>query len=129
MFALGVEDVEGIFQIGVELVTAVEALCRGKTHVVGVEGIGHDQMRPDDAVRQIDGHPERQVVAVVVGVVQEAALFHKQPARIRAVAAGVPAFGMLRSEEHTSELQSLMRTSYAVFCLNKKKNKIQTDIT
>src|SRR3546814_9122425 len=30
-----------------------------------------------------------------------------------------------RSEEHTSELQSLMRISYAVFCL-KKKNKIQT---
>src|SRR3546814_7915038 len=28
-----------------------------------------------------------------------------------------------RSEEHTSELQSLMRTSYAVFCLQKKKNK------
>src|SRR3546814_2371430 len=27
----------------------------------------------------------------------------------------------LRSEEHTSELQSLMRISYAVFCLNKKK--------
>src|SRR3546814_1130690 len=28
----------------------------------------------------------------------------------------------VRSEEHTSELQSLMRISYAVFCLNKKKN-------
>src|SRR3546814_2080014 len=28
-----------------------------------------------------------------------------------------------RSEEHTSELQSLMRLSYAVFCLKKKKNK------
>src|SRR3546814_3379819 len=28
-----------------------------------------------------------------------------------------------RSEEHTSELQSLMRISYAVFCLNKKKKK------
>src|SRR3546814_9060237 len=28
-----------------------------------------------------------------------------------------------RSEEHTSELQSLMRLSYAVFCLNKKKKK------
>src|SRR3546814_6102520 len=27
-----------------------------------------------------------------------------------------------RSEEHTSELQSLMRTSYAVFCLKKKNN-------
>src|SRR3546814_19868792 len=34
---------------------------------------------------------------------------------------------MVRSEEHTSELQSLMRISYAVFCL-KKKNKIQNDI-
>src|SRR3546814_4481939 len=39
------------------------------------------------------------------------------PARLRPLAAG-------RSEEHTSELQSLMRISYAVFCL-KKKNKIQ----
>src|SRR3546814_10720470 len=29
----------------------------------------------------------------------------------------------LRSEEHTSELQSLMRLSYAVFCLKKKKTK------
>src|SRR3546814_6152210 len=29
----------------------------------------------------------------------------------------------IRSEEHTSELQSLMRTSYAVFCLNKKTHK------
>src|SRR3546814_11601904 len=31
--------------------------------------------------------------------------------------------GRARSEEHTSELQSLMRISYAVFCLKKKKNK------
>src|SRR3546814_10176790 len=31
-----------------------------------------------------------------------------------------PATGMGRSEEHTSELQSLMRNSYAVFCLNTK---------
>src|SRR3546814_7962485 len=38
-----------------------------------------------------------------------------------------------RSEEHTSELQSLMRISYAVFCLKKKKKynteKIRTQIT
>src|SRR3546814_10314224 len=33
-----------------------------------------------------------------------------------------------RSEEHTSELQSLMRISYAVFCL-KKKNHIKTKLT
>src|SRR3546814_1847034 len=32
----------------------------------------------------------------------------------------------LRSEEHTSELQSLMRISYAVFCLKKKKNQSTT---
>src|SRR3546814_10422877 len=30
---------------------------------------------------------------------------------------------IVRSEEHTSELQSLMRISYAVFCLKKKKKK------
>src|SRR3546814_7684028 len=36
------------------------------------------------------------------------------------VAAAVP---RLRSEEHTSELQSLMRISYAVFCLKKKKKQ------
>src|SRR3546814_9721203 len=34
-------------------------------------------------------------------------------------------WGVFRSEEHTSELQSLMRISYAVFCL-KKKNKKET---
>src|SRR3546814_6144921 len=33
--------------------------------------------------------------------------------------------GTGRSEEHTSELQSLMRISYAVFCLKKKKSKTQ----
>src|SRR3546814_6557802 len=32
-------------------------------------------------------------------------------------------FVSIRSEEHTSELQSLMRISYAVFCLKKKKQK------
>src|SRR3546814_2262400 len=32
-------------------------------------------------------------------------------------------FAVIRSEEHTSELQSLMRISYAVFCLNKKIKK------
>src|SRR3546814_8838043 len=35
----------------------------------------------------------------------------------------------LRSEEHTSELQSLMRISYAVFCLKKKTNKQKTELT
>src|SRR3546814_9920517 len=34
---------------------------------------------------------------------------------------GLLTLAMMRSEEHTSELQSLMRISYAVFCLKKKK--------
>src|SRR3546814_7947262 len=37
--------------------------------------------------------------------------------------------GIGRSEEHTSELQSLMRISYAVFCLKKKKNFTITKTT
>src|SRR3546814_5378862 len=36
---------------------------------------------------------------------------------------------LLRSEEHTSELQSLMRIPYAVFCLKKKKQKEYTSNT
>src|SRR3546814_7276388 len=39
---------------------------------------------------------------------------------------GDDAIQFIRSEEHTSELQSLMRTSYAVFCL-KKKNKTRNN--
>src|SRR3546814_12986596 len=42
----------------------------------------------------------------------------RHPSRTRAPPGGG------RSEEHTSELQSLMRISYAVFCLKKKKKKI-----
>src|SRR3546814_10198992 len=54
------------------------------------------------------------------------------PAEIWDGAGENPYFGILaladhvRSEEHTSELQSLMRISYAVFCLKKKKTKHNT---
>src|SRR3546814_5190860 len=44
----------------------------------------------------------------------------RAPARPARVA---PPVRVRRSEEHTSELQSLMRISYAVFCLKKKKEK------
>src|SRR3546814_2065036 len=44
-----------------------------------------------------------------------------QPASLYVVATA--ALYAFRSEEHTSELQSLMRISYAVFCLKKKTNK------
>src|SRR3546814_9649000 len=52
-----------------------------------------------------------------------------QPAQVaaaRRTAAGRRVHHLLaRSEEHTSELQSLMRSSYAVFCLKKKKLTLQ----
>src|SRR3546814_10416832 len=51
---------------------------------------------------------------------------HEDPVRYALLISGimVMVFGIViagRSEEHTSELQSLMRISYAVFCLKKKK--------
>src|SRR3546814_3813042 len=46
--------------------------------------------------------------------------------RIPAAAWPLSAGETERSEEHTSELQSLMRISYAVFCLKKKKHKKET---
>src|SRR3546814_4678358 len=53
------------------------------------------------------------------------------PDGVRAQAPALPRGSMkalphveVRSEEHTSELQSLMRISYAVFCLKKKKTRI-----
>src|SRR3546814_13001936 len=42
---------------------------------------------------------------------------------VASVSARAPSVVNPRSEEHTSELQSLMRISYAVFCLKKKKNQ------
>src|SRR3546814_5480340 len=48
--------------------------------------------------------------------------FDVSPDRLEGRATPIPAFSN-RSEEHTSELQSLMRISYAVFCLKKKKNR------
>src|SRR3546814_1933904 len=47
----------------------------------------------------------------------------RRPLRSSGALESVPA---LRSEEHTSELQSLMRTSYSVFCLNKPKHLTRT---
>src|SRR3546814_1165169 len=48
------------------------------------------------------------------------------PELVRRAAQAIPGCA-IRSEEHTSELQSLMRISYAGFCLKKKKKKTKTD--
>src|SRR3546814_9802000 len=69
--------------------------------------------------------PERRPTSVLpVGPSQGV----QQPSRRRGgssgdvIVEGVMAVLQSRSEEHTSELQSLMRISYAVFCLKKKKS-------
>src|SRR3546814_2137455 len=48
--------------------------------------------------------------------------------RARAFTALAAELGVGRSEEHTSELQSLMRISYAVFCLKKKNRKKENKV-
>src|SRR3546814_2203491 len=83
--------------------------------------------RPDQpafvAAQRLDGV---EVVGKFVLAVHEAARHRfPLPLHLRRIVAQ-PA----RSEEHTSELQSLMRISYAVFCLNKKKeDKCNTNNT
>src|SRR3546814_4493570 len=47
------------------------------------------------------------------------------PDRAQTAIGKIEASAVLRSEEHTSELQSLMRISYAVFCLKKKQTRLQ----
>src|SRR3546814_4774652 len=61
----------------------------------------------------LDGLPTKVMAANYRTVLPDAELLQKELENTR----------RLRSEEHTSELQSLMRISYAVFCLKKKKKK------
>src|SRR3546814_5225456 len=86
------------------------------------------------------GHFDNKVLQLVVSqVVGEFVLLknvgeadphgfsHRHTAAVRVAKARVKfgrrAVALDRPEEHTSELQSLMRISYAVFCLKKKRNK------
>src|SRR3546814_1175037 len=91
---------------------------------------------------QIGGPPKRALQLLSVGSIVQAQLIEKlqSPAFyafglasihmvafdelahcfVAFVVLGVAAQQVVRSEEHTSELQSLMRISYAVFCLKKK---------
>src|SRR3546814_3565878 len=63
-----------------------------------------------------------EILVLVVGVLNRAHRAHAIRAQITLLARIQPDDDH-RSEEHTSELQSLMRISYAVFCLKKKKKQ------
>src|SRR3546814_4844842 len=74
--------------------------------------------------------------AIIVDFPKDAPPLHGKPSlgRYRDLANYMTRFDLVlsynwRSEEHTSELQSLMRISYAVFCLKKKKNHKRDDKT
>src|SRR3546814_1624681 len=70
-------------------------------------------------------HPADQAVAeVLLQKILPATGQQDAGCAIRLGISGTPGVGK-RSEEHTSELQSLMRISYAVFCLKKKKKTKQ----
>src|SRR3546814_8144773 len=66
---------------------------------------------------------ERVATALDVVIARDLILVDAAPVLVLPRALHV---GIIRSEEHTSELQSLMRISYAVFCLKKKNKKIAT---
>src|SRR3546814_7133160 len=78
-----------------------------------IGGCAHQQLKPVDPVKS---RSAKQAQMLQVSLTP-AAVAHRQ----------VSKGWRKRSEEHTSELQSLMRISYAVFCLKKKK-KTQTRI-
>src|SRR3546814_1800430 len=76
--------------------------------------IGRDLMRYLEKPREFHGLPLVSVRSLLILSASSLSLWLGAPAQAQ------------RSEEHTSELQSLMRISYAVFCLKKKKfNKIK----
>src|SRR3546814_6328098 len=75
------------------------------------------------AARRLSAMPMRSWSALVFGSTDSSMTGSGNSIRSRMIGALV---AQSRSEEHTSELQSLMRISYAVFCLNKKTKKSNT---
>src|SRR3546814_7033740 len=87
---------------------------------------GHNAMIRTRAFAQCAGLPELRGVKPFAGTVLshdfvEAALMRRGGRALHMVPSLGGSYEEGRSEEHTSELQSLMRNSYAVFCLKKNK--------
>src|SRR3546814_2790317 len=91
----------------------VIAEARRVLDALGLEGLSYEEAQVGGAAYKMKGHP----------LPPETLDLAKRADAILFGAVGDPACDSLerRSEEHTSELQSLMRISYAVFCLKKTK--------
>src|SRR3546814_10758449 len=106
----------------------------GRADAAAVLAADRDVLQVGIARRQAPGRRARLVVAGVhaagVGIDHLRQLVCIGAAQFRKPAVVEDhsrQFVLVRSEEHTSELQSLMRISYAVFCLKKKKNTNKTN--
>src|SRR3546814_2298666 len=75
----------------------------------------------------ISGTSEKALAAASARLAEDGIEHYAVAFRVEDADAWSGAVDAVRSEEHTSELQSLMRISYAVFCL-KKKTKTKTEI-
>src|SRR3546814_8494802 len=106
--AIAVEDVF----VPTFLLVDVDVECRKSTFGRKIEPDA--TFAGEDVAEEAGQHP-------LIGA--DIALMRPALQRVEECADGVAAIETTRSEEHTSELQSLMRISYAVFCL---KKKIQT---
>src|SRR3546814_10420719 len=84
----------------------------------------HPAKFPDAVERATGLRP--QLPARISNLFERDESYDRLPATFDAVSAYI---AERRSEEHTSELQSLMRISYAVFCLKKKNAQLQTQHT
>ncbi len=84
--ALGVKRLEAIDHVAGEILGARKAVVLIEAIVVGLEGIGDHQV-----ARAIDGDPIGQLVVKAVAVIQKAAQFEMQPARVGARPSGHPA--------------------------------------
>src|SRR3546814_7408178 len=104
------------FHIGNPLYTL--AVAAGPVEAEDGPPVMHDQNNP---VPEIERLPQRVEIVTMLGIG-----ITLGPRRIELVR--IAHADQVRSEEHTSELQSLMRTPYAVFCLKKKTNT-QHDMT
>src|SRR3546814_7389439 len=107
--------------------TRTDTLFPYPTLFLSLAGRGDDLHRPrlrDHALQSLRQARGLRIIGDAVLQCPRLADIQHVAARIEhALDAGPPRQLSDRSEEHTSELQSLMRISYAVFCLKKKKIK------